>query len=142
MTTSLPATKTIDERFQKLVDKALYAGGRPSAQKIRDFLNGTWLGEPLHVVLTEIPIGAWTAAICFDAIDSTRSTRGFALAADASITIGLLAAAAAATTGLADRHFLSTTKEEDPRERSPRRCSRLRAHCVLGPPGRKNGLRQ
>jgi hypothetical protein len=55
MTKNLPATKTIDERFQKLVDKALYAGGRPSAQKIRDFLNGTWLGEPLHVVLTDIP---------------------------------------------------------------------------------------
>ncbi|HZM08758.1 MAG TPA: hypothetical protein VFC15_00945, partial [Candidatus Limnocylindrales bacterium] len=41
----------VDERLQKLLDKALYGGGHPSAQKIRNFLNGTWLGEPLHVVL-------------------------------------------------------------------------------------------
>jgi uncharacterized membrane protein len=26
------------------------------------------LGEPLHVVLTDIPIGAWTAAMIFDAL--------------------------------------------------------------------------
>jgi hypothetical protein len=35
----------VDERLQKALDKALYAGGRPAAQKIRNFLNGTWLGE-------------------------------------------------------------------------------------------------
>ena len=69
---------------------------------MRKFLNGTWLREPLHVVLTDIPIGAWTAAMCFDAIDSVRSARGFALAADASITIGLLSASAATVTGLAE----------------------------------------
>lgn len=44
---------TIDERVQKLIDKFLYGGGRSSAQTIRNFLNGTWLGEPLHVVLTD-----------------------------------------------------------------------------------------
>jgi hypothetical protein len=54
---------SIDERVQKLIDKFLYGGGRSSAQKIRNFLNGTWLGEPLHVVLTDVPIGAWTVAI-------------------------------------------------------------------------------
>ena len=52
----------IDERLQKVLDKALYAGGRPAAQRLRNFLNGTWLGEPLHVVLTDIPLGAWSVA--------------------------------------------------------------------------------
>ncbi len=56
----LQEPKPIDEKLQKLVDKALYAGGSPIAQTIRNFLNGTWLGEPLHVILTDIPIGAWT----------------------------------------------------------------------------------
>jgi hypothetical protein len=37
----------INERLQKLIDKFLYGCGRSSAQKIRNFLNGTWLGEPL-----------------------------------------------------------------------------------------------
>ena len=42
-----PSHKPIEEKLQKHLDKFLYGGGRPSAQKIRDFLNGTWLGEPL-----------------------------------------------------------------------------------------------
>ena len=45
----------VDEKLQKLLDKALYSGGHPSAQKIRNFLNGTWLGQPLHVVLRTCP---------------------------------------------------------------------------------------
>src|ERR1035438_5413476 len=53
----------VDERLQKALDNALYAGGRPAAQKIRNFLNGTWLGEPLHVVLKDVPAGAWTVAM-------------------------------------------------------------------------------
>jgi hypothetical protein len=50
-----PASKPVEEKLQKLLEKALYANGSSSAQKIRNFLNGTWLGEPLHVVLTDLP---------------------------------------------------------------------------------------
>jgi nitrite reductase/ring-hydroxylating ferredoxin subunit/uncharacterized membrane protein len=91
-----------DERLQKIVDKALYAGGSPEAQKLRNFLNGTWLGEPLHVVLTDLPIGAWTAAMVFDLLDLIVDRHEFALAADASIGIGLAGAAGAAVTGITD----------------------------------------
>lgn len=91
-----------DERLQTLLDKALYANGRPSAQKMRNFLNGTWLGEPLHVVLTDVPIGAWTVTIVFDALDLIRERREFSLAADASLAIGLMGAAGAAVTGITD----------------------------------------
>ena len=102
MTTNGAAETPIDEKVQKALDKALYFGGRPGAQQIRDFLNGTWLGEPLHVALTDVPIGAWTAAIFFDGMDTVRSSRGMAFAADTSIAIGLLGAVGAAVTGLAD----------------------------------------
>src|SRR5712671_6054288 len=74
----------IDERVQKQIDKFLYGGGRESAQKIRNFLNGTWLGEPLHVVLTDVPIGAWTVALACDALALASGRRAFALAADTS----------------------------------------------------------
>src|SRR5689334_15823422 len=97
-----PAATPIDEQVQKLIDRALYAGGRPTAQRLRNFLNGTWLGEPLHVVLTDVPIGAWTAAMIFDACSLIRSDRPFRWAADASIAIGLAAAAGAAVTGVTD----------------------------------------
>jgi nitrite reductase/ring-hydroxylating ferredoxin subunit/uncharacterized membrane protein len=93
---------TIDERSQKLIDKVLYGGGHSSAQKIRNFLNGTWLGEPLHVVLTDVPIGVWSVAIAFDLLDLVRARREFALAADISIAIGLVGAAGAAITGVTD----------------------------------------
>jgi len=99
---AIPTNKPVDEKLQKLLDKALYANGRPSAQKIRNFLNGTWLGEPLHVVLTDVPIGAWTLAILFDALDLNRNRREVALAADTSLAVGLLGAAGAAVTGITD----------------------------------------
>ena len=94
--------RPLDEELQKLLDKALYGGGHPSAQKIRNFLNGTWLGEPLHVVLKDVPVGAWTVAMAFDALDLLSERREFARAADTSIAIGLIGAAGAAVTGMTD----------------------------------------
>jgi len=92
----------VDERLQRILDKALYANGSPDAQKLRNFLNGTWLGEPLHVVLTDLPVGAWTVAMVFDLLDLILDRREFALAADASIGVGLVGAAGAVITGMTD----------------------------------------
>src|SRR6516165_3559891 len=96
------AARPIEDRLQKGLDRALYAGGRPQAQRLRNFMNGTWLGEPLHVVLTDIPIGAWTAAMIFDALSLIRSDREFERAADASMAIGLAGAACSAAAGVTD----------------------------------------
>ena len=98
----MPESKPLEEKIQKAIDKALYANGNPAAQKTRNFLNGTWLGEPLHVVLTDVPIGAWTVAMVFDALEMINSRHEFALAADTSIAIGLAGAAGAAITGVTD----------------------------------------
>src|SRR5215831_17112688 len=87
-----PPQASIDERLQKALDKALYGGGRPSAQKTRNFLNGTWLGEPLHVVLKDLPIGAWTMALAFDVLDLIGDRDEYERAADTSIAIGLACA--------------------------------------------------
>jgi len=100
--TSVPASISVEEKLQKALDKALYANGNPVAQKIRNFLNGTWLGEPLHAALTDIPVGAWTAAMAFDALDVIGNRDEFAVAADASIAIGLAGAAGSALTGMTD----------------------------------------
>lgn len=100
--TAPPPQPPVDEKLQKWLDKALYAGGNSSAQKIRNFLNGTWLGEPLHVVLTDVPVGAWTVAMLTDALDLAFDRPEFARTCETSIAIGLLAAAGAAVTGLTD----------------------------------------
>jgi nitrite reductase/ring-hydroxylating ferredoxin subunit/uncharacterized membrane protein len=98
----MPEAKPLDEKIQKAIDKALYANGNPAAQKVRNFLNGTWLGEPLHAALTDVPIGAWTAAMVFDALEMINSRHEFAVAADTSVIIGLAGAASAAITGVTD----------------------------------------
>jgi nitrite reductase/ring-hydroxylating ferredoxin subunit/uncharacterized membrane protein len=98
----IPAQKPIDEKLQKAIDKALYGGGSEIAQVIRNFLNGTWIGEPLHVILTDIPIGAWTVALVFDGLDLIKHRREFVAAADTSIAIGLVGGICAAVTGVAD----------------------------------------
>ena len=92
----------VDETVQRILDKALYAGGRPEAQKLRNFLNGTWLGEPLHVVLTDVPVGAWTAAMIFDLLGLILHRNELTSAADVAIGIGLAGAAGAAVTGATD----------------------------------------
>ena len=94
--------KGVDGRLQKVLDKALYAGGRPVAQQIRNFLNGTWLGEPLHVVLKDVPTGAWTVAMVFDVLDLVLDRSEFAVSADTSVAIGIVGAAGAAATGMTD----------------------------------------
>jgi len=92
----------VDETVQRILDKALYAGGRPEAQKLRNFLNGTWLGEPLHVVLTDVPVGVWTAAMIFDLLGLILHRNELTSAADVAIGIGLAGSAGAAVTGATD----------------------------------------
>lgn len=93
--------KPFEESLQKLVHKAFASGGS-TGQSIKNFLNGTWIGEPLHVILTDIPIGAWTVALVFDGLELVSKRREFATAADASIGIGLVGGVCAAVTGVTD----------------------------------------
>lgn len=79
-----------------------FARAGPSGQKAKNFLNGTWLGHPLHSVLTDVPIGAWTAALVFDGLEMMSSSNNFATAADTSVAIGIAGALGAAVTGLTD----------------------------------------
>ncbi len=62
---------------------------------VQNFLNGTWLGHPVHAVVTDVPVGALTVSIVADLI-------GQPLVADVSMLLGVLAMVAAAVTGLAD----------------------------------------
>ena len=97
----IPQLKPIEESLQKLVHNAFASGGE-AGQAAKNLLNGTWLGEPLHVILTDIPIGAWTVALVFDGLDLVSNRHEFAVAADASIGIGLVGAVGAAVTGVTD----------------------------------------
>lgn len=70
--------------------------------RIRNTLHGTWLGHPVHPVLTDVPVGAWTTALVFD-ITAGRAPGGDP--ARRCIAVGLAGAGAAAVTGLADWQY-------------------------------------
>jgi nitrite reductase/ring-hydroxylating ferredoxin subunit/uncharacterized membrane protein len=72
------------------VQEAVQAVPKP----IRDLLDGVWFGNPLHPALTDVPIGAWTAAFALDLVGSE--------AADGALSVGILGALPAALTGLND----------------------------------------
>ena len=72
---------------------ALFRPIRP----IKDFLNGTWLGHPVHSALTDLPIGALTVALVLDVLGSPLS-----VAADVALLVAVLSIIGAAVTGLAD----------------------------------------
>jgi len=69
---------------------------RPIPQ-LRDFLNGRWLGHPLHAVLTDAPIGIMFLVVLFDLAGLPE-----AAATQAILLVGILTMLAAAVAGLAD----------------------------------------
>ena len=91
----------IADRLQPTIAGALGAEGS-IGPKVADILHGTWLGHPLHVVLTDVPLGSWTAAAVLDVIEEKTGSRVIGRGADAAIAVGLIGAAGAAITGLAD----------------------------------------
>ncbi len=80
---------------------------RPSsfAQKVRNFLHGTWLGHPLHPAITDVPLGAWTAATIFDIYEASTGDDALAAGADTAVKVGLIGAGCAAVAGFTDWHF-------------------------------------
>jgi nitrite reductase/ring-hydroxylating ferredoxin subunit/uncharacterized membrane protein len=95
------------DRLQRAVVAAYQAGGA-TGRRIRDFLHGTWLGHPLHPVLTDVPLGAWTLATVFDLWGGANRHQD--RAADAAIGVGLAGAVGAAVTGMTD--WQHTTAED------------------------------
>src|SRR5215472_14966142 len=69
---------------------------------IKLLLNGTWLGHPLHPLLTDVPIGAWTVTILLDLVALILGVPALGLAAAISTGLGVLAAMAAVAAGLMD----------------------------------------
>ncbi len=91
----------IADVVQPAVQGAFEALG-PARRHVKNALNGTWLGHPLHPVLTDIPLGAWAVTVLLDAMDGDGRGQGLRRASDATLLLGLAGAAGAAVTGLTD----------------------------------------
>jgi nitrite reductase/ring-hydroxylating ferredoxin subunit/uncharacterized membrane protein len=91
-TGELEALDAPAKKLAKAVRSALPAG------PVKDVLSGTFLGHPLHPLLTDLPIGSWTSALMLDWIGGPESRT----AARRLTAAGILAALPTAAAGYSD----------------------------------------
>jgi nitrite reductase/ring-hydroxylating ferredoxin subunit/uncharacterized membrane protein len=93
-----------DQYAVAVQDWILKLFGQPGqfGRRVKDILNGTWLGHALHPVLTDIPVGAWTCTMLFDMLWLNDEQETTAKAAEDTLLFGLLGAVGTAITGAAD----------------------------------------
>ena len=87
------AAKQLDGAGDGLA-KAVNAAIEPTP--VKNALNGSWLGHPVHPLLVAFPIGSWTTAMVFDLLPSAKGND----AADLLVALGLASAVPTAATGL------------------------------------------
>lgn len=90
------------ERFDRLDGFASslseVVGKAVKPRAVRNILSGTLVGHPLHPVLTDIPIGAWSMAGLLDLVGG----KAMEPAADLLVSVGVAAAVPTAAAGLND----------------------------------------
>lgn len=70
---------------------------------LKKFLQGTWLGHPLHPALVHVPTGLWTAVLVFDVL-TVLGVGGNPLVVTSyyALLVGFIVALLAIPAGLAD----------------------------------------
>ena len=92
----------ISEAVQPVLEKVFSETGEPG-KVVKDFLNGVWLGHPLHPAITDVPIGAWTVTQVLDILSlAAGDDDNLDRASDMALGIGVVAAVGAAVTGIVD----------------------------------------
>jgi nitrite reductase/ring-hydroxylating ferredoxin subunit/uncharacterized membrane protein len=112
LVSGLPWLDGVAGKMQAALSPVLGEDGPPT---LKDALYGTWLGHPLHPMMTDLPIGFWTSSAVLDLAGKER-------ASDLMLGIGTVSALGAAATGFAQWYDLQEMK-------APRRLGAL--HAVL-----------
>jgi nitrite reductase/ring-hydroxylating ferredoxin subunit/uncharacterized membrane protein len=92
LATEIGKVEALDAPATRLLD-ALSGVVRPG--RVRDVLSGTFLGHPLHPLLTDLPIGTWVSALVLDLTGGPQA----APAARRLVGVGVLAALPTAASG-------------------------------------------
>lgn len=97
----LPYLEKAGKKLAQAVHQEVLNMGEP-ARDVMDVLHGTWLGHPLHPVLTDVVVGSLSMGALFDLSSVMGGGDSARKAADALTTIGTVAAVPTALAGLAD----------------------------------------
>lgn len=96
--TRMPWLDKLSGPLQRWIAQLYGQPGQPS-YKVKDMLNGVWLGHTLHPVFVTVPLGAWTATMLLDMTWLSDQSEGTAHSADATMWLGLAGAGVSAITG-------------------------------------------
>jgi nitrite reductase/ring-hydroxylating ferredoxin subunit/uncharacterized membrane protein len=96
----------LSDRLQPVVRDAVASTGPRGA----DLLDGVWLGAPLHPAITDVPVGALTAAVTLDGVALATGSRVVDRQADGALAVSVAGALAAAVTGLSDWRYMRGEK--------------------------------
>src|SRR5215470_7840304 len=96
-----PFTERLSDTLQHWIG-VIVGSQRKPPRRLKSLLNGTWLGHPLHPVMTDVPITAWMITAVFDIIWLIAHPTWAAYGAFVTVIVGLLGALGAIVTGLTD----------------------------------------
>lgn len=100
---SAPWLDAIAEKLQSTWEPVF---GEQGPQAVKDALYGTYTGHPLHPIMTDVTIGAWTTSMIMDVLREDE-------ASDVALKIGTATSALTALTGIAQ--WYDATNDEEPR---------------------------
>jgi nitrite reductase/ring-hydroxylating ferredoxin subunit len=101
MIRNVPQLQESGKSLARAVHGAVLDGGE-GVRDVVDVLHGTWLGHPLHPVLTDIVIGAYTLGSLFDFASLLNPSSTSEAAADSLNSVGNAAVLPTVLAGLAD----------------------------------------
>lgn len=96
-----PMLEETGKQVKAGLHEAILDGGEP-AREAADLLHGTWLGHPLHPLLTDVTIGSWMLGALFDVFALFSGAKSARQAADRLTAIGTTSAFATALSGMTD----------------------------------------
>lgn len=98
---NFPQVDSLSQTVQEFVRKAYRSAGIPGSL-LADFLHGTWLGHPLHSVLTDAAIGSYTSVVVLDSLEVMTGKKAFGEGADVALQVGVASGLGAAAAGITD----------------------------------------
>lgn len=104
-------TSDAEQAAQSAIQQFFHSAGC-GGERLLSILHGEFLHEPLHAVITDVPIGAWTVAVVFDLFGAATGDRTLDKVADGALKLGVCGALLAAAAGAAD---WSEIKDKAPR---------------------------